>query len=280
MLAALWACAYGLRAFNLYMTVDREQWYGAPIDADGEPRPQAERFRRLITALQRTRFHTLAAQGGGRDQPAQGVRAALARDAHARRAEHVAVRSRRHAGQLRVAPGSLRLRAADPDRLGAVDRALRPGAVRSPGAVHVRRKRRRPHGAAAAARGDRALLRVRRSRTLAAAARVRAARRARADRARPRPNAISICCRMRSSRSPARARRLPVHDLAEAEGVARALQARARTRSALPDLPAAAAFDACTRTPRGRASCSCSTRRAKSASASSACRVRWRSKTR
>ena len=59
MLVALWACAYGLRAFNLYMTVDREQWYGAPLDADGEPRPQAERFRRLLAALQRTRFHTL-----------------------------------------------------------------------------------------------------------------------------------------------------------------------------------------------------------------------------
>jgi hypothetical protein len=59
LLPALWACAYGLRAFNLYMTVDREQWYGAPLDADGEPRPSAERFGRLLSALRRSEFHTL-----------------------------------------------------------------------------------------------------------------------------------------------------------------------------------------------------------------------------
>jgi beta-galactosidase len=59
LLGALWACAYGLRGFNLYMAVEREQWYGAPIDADGEPRAQAERWQRLIAALRDLEFHRL-----------------------------------------------------------------------------------------------------------------------------------------------------------------------------------------------------------------------------
>lgn len=59
LLQALWSCAYGLRAFNLYMAVDREQWYGAPIDADGEPRPQAARWKRLMAALSSVEFHAL-----------------------------------------------------------------------------------------------------------------------------------------------------------------------------------------------------------------------------
>jgi beta-galactosidase len=56
---ALAACAYGLRGFNLYMAVDRDRWYGAPIDEHGELRPSAEPWRRLIAALARSEFHRL-----------------------------------------------------------------------------------------------------------------------------------------------------------------------------------------------------------------------------
>jgi beta-galactosidase len=59
LLGAMWACAYGLRGFNLYMAVEREQWYGAPIDADGEPRAHAEHWRRFIAALEEVGFHAL-----------------------------------------------------------------------------------------------------------------------------------------------------------------------------------------------------------------------------
>jgi beta-galactosidase len=57
--AALTACAFGLRGFNLYMTVDRDRWYGAPLDADGSPRPLAQNVRRLMSALERTEHHAL-----------------------------------------------------------------------------------------------------------------------------------------------------------------------------------------------------------------------------
>lgn len=57
--AALCACAYGLRGFNLYMLMDRDRWYGAPLDARGRPRPTAGDWRRLMEALRRHRFHTL-----------------------------------------------------------------------------------------------------------------------------------------------------------------------------------------------------------------------------
>jgi beta-galactosidase len=57
--SAMCACAYGLRGFNLYMAVDRDRWFGAPLDRDGEPRPSAERWQRLIAALQRVEFHRL-----------------------------------------------------------------------------------------------------------------------------------------------------------------------------------------------------------------------------
>jgi beta-galactosidase len=56
---ALAGCAYGLRGFNLYMAVDRDRWYGAPIDADGVLRATAEPWRRLLAALDRTAFQTL-----------------------------------------------------------------------------------------------------------------------------------------------------------------------------------------------------------------------------
>jgi len=56
---ALVALAYGLRGFNLYMTVDRDRWYGAPIDARGTPRIEAAVWKQLLDALQRLRFHEL-----------------------------------------------------------------------------------------------------------------------------------------------------------------------------------------------------------------------------
>lgn len=56
---AMVALAYGLRGFDLYMTVDRDRWYGAPIDARGNPRLEAGAWKRLVAALDRTAFHTL-----------------------------------------------------------------------------------------------------------------------------------------------------------------------------------------------------------------------------
>jgi len=56
---ALTALAYGVRGFNLYMAVDRDRWYGAPIDADGRPRNEASDWRRLLHALEQMRFHEL-----------------------------------------------------------------------------------------------------------------------------------------------------------------------------------------------------------------------------
>ncbi|NOY93159.1 MAG: hypothetical protein GXP55_18395 [Deltaproteobacteria bacterium] len=53
------ACAYGLRGFNLYMTVDRDRWYGAPIDAMGRPRPEARAWKAFFAFLTRTRFFEL-----------------------------------------------------------------------------------------------------------------------------------------------------------------------------------------------------------------------------
>ncbi len=53
------ALAYGLRGFNLYMAVDRDRWYGAPIGSDGVPRAEAADWARLVRALHRVGFHTL-----------------------------------------------------------------------------------------------------------------------------------------------------------------------------------------------------------------------------
>jgi len=53
------ACAYGLRGFNLYMAVDRDRWYGAPIDAAGRARPEARAWKALFAFLMRTRFFGL-----------------------------------------------------------------------------------------------------------------------------------------------------------------------------------------------------------------------------
>ena len=56
---AMCACAYGLRGFNIYMAVDRDRWYGAPIDARGLPRPEAQAWKRLIAELRDVAFHDL-----------------------------------------------------------------------------------------------------------------------------------------------------------------------------------------------------------------------------
>jgi beta-galactosidase len=56
----LTALAYGLRGFNLYMAVDRDRWYGAPIDAQGNPRVEAATWKHLLSKLKDTSFHALS----------------------------------------------------------------------------------------------------------------------------------------------------------------------------------------------------------------------------
>ncbi len=56
---ALCALAFGLRGFNLYMLVDRDRWYGAPIDAAGAARPEADAWRVLVGRLVEVGFHRL-----------------------------------------------------------------------------------------------------------------------------------------------------------------------------------------------------------------------------
>lgn len=56
---ALTALAFGLRGFNLYMGVDRDRWFGAPIDRHGKPREEATVWAQLIRALKQTAFHEL-----------------------------------------------------------------------------------------------------------------------------------------------------------------------------------------------------------------------------
>ena len=53
------ALAFGLRGFNLYMAVDRDRWYGAPVRSDGTPRPEADDWRRLLGLLRHVAFHQL-----------------------------------------------------------------------------------------------------------------------------------------------------------------------------------------------------------------------------
>ncbi len=57
--SAMCACAHGLRGFNLYMAVDRDRWFGAPLARDGERRPSAKRWQRLLDALHQVDFHRL-----------------------------------------------------------------------------------------------------------------------------------------------------------------------------------------------------------------------------
>lgn len=56
---AMVALAYGLRGMNLYMAVDRDRWYGAPVDAWGSPRLEAASWKRLIAALDEVEHHRL-----------------------------------------------------------------------------------------------------------------------------------------------------------------------------------------------------------------------------
>ncbi len=55
----LTALAYGLRGFNTYMAVERDRWIGSPIDREGTIRPSAEMWKKLLAALERTRFSDL-----------------------------------------------------------------------------------------------------------------------------------------------------------------------------------------------------------------------------
>ncbi|MDH5675139.1 MAG: beta-galactosidase [Myxococcales bacterium] len=57
--SALCALAFGLRGFNLYMTVDRDRWVGAPVAADGSLRPSAAGVARLVRAVRDCRLHQL-----------------------------------------------------------------------------------------------------------------------------------------------------------------------------------------------------------------------------
>lgn len=56
---AMVACAYGVRGLSLYMAVDRDRWYGAPIDAEGDPRVEAAQWKAFFTALADVRHHAL-----------------------------------------------------------------------------------------------------------------------------------------------------------------------------------------------------------------------------
>lgn len=56
---AMCAAAYGVRGMSLYMAVDRERWYGAPIDAQGNPRLEAGAWKSFLHALQSVGFHRL-----------------------------------------------------------------------------------------------------------------------------------------------------------------------------------------------------------------------------
>jgi beta-galactosidase len=56
---AMVASAYGLRGLCLYMAVDRDRWYGAPIDAEGNPRIEAAAWKRFLAALDATSHHRL-----------------------------------------------------------------------------------------------------------------------------------------------------------------------------------------------------------------------------
>ncbi len=51
--------AAGVRAFNLYMIVDRDRWYGAPITIEGEIRPPGPWLRRLLAVLDQLEWTSL-----------------------------------------------------------------------------------------------------------------------------------------------------------------------------------------------------------------------------
>lgn len=60
----LGALMHGARGINLYMAVDRERWYGAPISRDGKVRePLFTWVSRLMAALKEVSFETLTREG-------------------------------------------------------------------------------------------------------------------------------------------------------------------------------------------------------------------------
>ncbi len=74
--------AYGLRGFNLYMAVERDRWIGAPIDATGRPRPLADVYSRILSAIEATQLYTLRRRIAVRLIVPRGLRR-LARATHA-----------------------------------------------------------------------------------------------------------------------------------------------------------------------------------------------------
>ncbi|MDQ3036274.1 MAG: beta-galactosidase [Myxococcota bacterium] len=56
---AMCSAAYGVRGMSLYMAVDRDRWYGAPIDAQGNPRLEAGAWKSFLHALTSVGFHRL-----------------------------------------------------------------------------------------------------------------------------------------------------------------------------------------------------------------------------
>jgi beta-galactosidase len=57
---AMVSYAYGVRGMSLYMAVDRDRWYGAPIDSQGNPRLEAGAWKSFLQALAKVRFHRLS----------------------------------------------------------------------------------------------------------------------------------------------------------------------------------------------------------------------------
>jgi beta-galactosidase len=82
MYALTCAMAYGLRGFNLYMAVERDRWIGAPIDTHGKARPFAAEYRRLLTAIDAMKLHTLTRRAPVRLVVPRALRR-LARATHA-----------------------------------------------------------------------------------------------------------------------------------------------------------------------------------------------------
>jgi beta-galactosidase len=56
---AMCAAAYGVRGMSLYMAVDRDRWYGAPIDSSGRPRAETRDWKKFLGALSQVEFHRL-----------------------------------------------------------------------------------------------------------------------------------------------------------------------------------------------------------------------------
>lgn len=56
---AMTAAAFGMRAFNLYMAVDRNRWIGAPVRADGTLRSDGIAWRSFVQACGELNFETL-----------------------------------------------------------------------------------------------------------------------------------------------------------------------------------------------------------------------------